>query len=680
MKKKMYNRVLIFMILLLQFIVLAMLTAQEKRSMNFTDVVSLKRVSSPRLSPDGKQLLFTMSEACWKENKHISHIYRIQTDGTGLVQMTNGKEGESGGWWSPDGQTIAFITKRGEKESQIFLLNNLGGEAIQFTEHQDDIHTMEWSPDSKKIYFMATDPKDKEEKKKEKEKDDAFLFEQDWKPRHLWTIDVKSKEEKRLTQGDFTIRSFTLSQDGSKIVYSRAPTLLYDDVLKAEVYLMNLSDASTKQITKNSIYETSIEISPDNQHILFVADTDEKLQEVYYQRTLFLVPAEGGTPELVLPNFAHEIYGATWSADKRQIYFTANMGVHVEIFSFGVEDKEIRQLTDGMHAFYGFDYLPQINQIAYQINTPYNPGRFWVAKMEPFEPVMVYDPYLEDLKPFKLANYEVVEWTGIDGHSVEGILIYPINFQKGKRYPLLAHTHGGPASSDKMWFDGYAHARAGRGYAILKPNYRGSTGYGNEVLRDMVGHYFHHAHGDVLTGVDYLIKKGIADPQQLGTLGWSAGGHMTNWLVTVTDRFKAASSGAGASNWISMYSQSDVRIYRTPWFLGDPWQADSPLDTYRANSPIFQIHKAKTPTLILVGENDKRVPMPQSVEMYRGLKANGVPTELVVFPRSGHGPRELRHRLYKMNKEFQWLEKYIRGLEFSFDEPPETKKQENEEE
>jgi len=174
----------------------------------------------------------------------------------------------------------------------------------------------------------------------------------------------------------------------------------------------------------------------------------------------------------------------------------------------------------------------------------------------------------------------------------------------------------------------------------------------------------------VITGVEFLVERGIADPERLGTLGWSAGGHMTNWLVTHTDMFKAASSGAGASNWISMYAQSDVRLYRTPWFLGDPWTEGAPLETYREHSPIFYVHQAKTPTLILCGQNDPRVPLPQSIEMYRGLKANGVSTELVIFPRSGHGPRELRHRLFRWNKEFQWLEKYIMDRDFEFEKPP----------
>jgi len=642
--------------------------------MTFVDVINLKRVSSPRLSPDGKQLLFTISSACWKENKSISHIWRINNDGANLIQMTNGKDGEKGGSWSPDGRYISFIAKR-NKESQIYLLNTSGGEAIEFSKHQGDINSYQWSPDSKKIYFIATEPLTKEEEKKKEEKDDAYIFENNYQHKHLWVVDITSKEEVRFTKGDFTVRSFDLSRDGSKIVYLAAPTPLYDDILKSEIWLMDLADSSKHRITDNMIAEGSIALSPDNSKILFTSDANEKFEN-YHQSTIFIVPASGGTPKLILPESKYEIYSTTWSADGKSIYFTANMGVHSEIFSLTIKNMKLKQLTDGEQAIYGFDHVPKINTIAYQVNTPHNPGIFWIADMKNFSPRLLYNPYPE-LKGYKLANYEAIQWKSIDGKMVEGILIYPVDYEKGKRYPLLAHTHGGPMGSDKFTFDGYAHARAGRGYAIFKPNYRGSTGYGNEVLRDMVGHYFLHAHEDVLTGVDYLIDKGIADADKLGAMGWSAGGHMTNWLVTYTDRFKAASSGAGSSNWISMYAQSDVRIYRTPWFLGDPWHEKSPLKTFRNHSPIFYVHKAKTPTLIMFGRNDNRVPLPQGVEMYRGLKANNVPTELVIFPRAGHSPIELRHKLYKMNKEFQWLEKFIMDREFKFDEPPE-KDDENE--
>lgn len=651
---------------------------QEKRPMNFVDVLNLKYIRGQALSPDGDQILFTQAKADWKKNKSIGHIYRINVDGSGMVQMTNGKDGESGGTWSPDGKTIAFVTKRGEKP-QIHFLNNSGGEAIEFSDHETGVGQFEWAPDGKTIYFLANDAKSKEEKKRDKIKDDAFLFERNWKHRHLWSIDVDSKEEKRLTDGDFTIRDFSISRDGKSIVSVRTPTPLYDDVLNAEIFLMDLSSGDMQQITSNKVYETNASLSPDETQILFVADANEAMDDHYFQSALFTVPASGGTPKYLLPDFTPEIYQAVWSKNGKEIYFTANMGVHVEIFSVQLKNGKVKQLTDGAHGIYGFDYVPQIDRMAYWVNSPHNPGRLMTSRIKSFAPKLVYNPYSECLKGFDLAKVESIQWKSVDGQTVEGVLIYPVGYEEGKRYPLLAHTHGGPMSSDKLTFDGYAQARAGRGYAILKINYRGSTGYGNDVLRDMVGHYFLHADDDVITGVKHLVDIGLADEDQLGTLGWSAGGHMTNWLITETDMFKGASSGAGASNWISMYAQSDVRIYRTPWFLGDPWHADSPLDTYREHSPIFRIHRAKTPTLVLVGENDRRVPMPQSVEIYRGLKANNVPTELVVFPRSGHGPRELQHRLYKMNVEFEWLEKYIRNKEFKYDRPPEDKEKDEKE-
>jgi dipeptidyl aminopeptidase/acylaminoacyl peptidase len=649
------------------------LWAQGKKPMTFIDTINLKRISDPRLSPDGKQILFTTTNADWEKNGTVSHIWRLNTDGTELVQMTNGKDGESGGAWSPDGKMISFVAKRND-ESQIFVLNNNGGEAIEFSAHKGGVLSHTWSPSGTKIYFTAKDPLNEEEEQKKKDEDDAFLFEMDEKNIHLWQIDIHTKEEKKLTDSNFSVIGFQGSRDGTKILYSAAPSPNYDDVLNAEIWLLDLADGSTKKITDNHIWEGSFSLSPDNSQILLVADTNEKF-EPYYQDTLFLVASSGGIPELLLPDFTYDISNAVWSADGKNIYFCANMGVHVEIFMLELSSKKVTQLTNGKHAIYGFEYIPKINTIAYLVNSPQNPGAFWTADMDNFDPRMIYDPYPE-LENYKMAEVEAVQWKSTDGQAVEGVLFYPVDYERGKRYPLLAHTHGGPQSSDKLTFDGYAHARAGRGYAILKPNYRGSTGYGNEVLRDMVGHYFLHADDDVLTGVDYCVEIGLADPDRLGTLGWSAGGHMTNWLITQTDKFKAASSGAGASNWISMYAQSDVRIYRTPWFLGDPWHADSPLKTYREYSPIFYVHQAKTPTLIMYGENDRRVPLPQGYEMYRGLKANGIPTELVIFPRAGHSPRELRHMLYKMNKEFQWLEKYIMGRDFEFEKPPERKDKE----
>jgi dipeptidyl aminopeptidase/acylaminoacyl peptidase len=274
---------------------------------------------------------------------------------------------------------------------------------------------------------------------------------------------------------------------------------------------------------------------------------------------------------------------------------------------------------------------------------------------------------------YRLPRQELITYEGRDGTAVEGLLFYPLDYQEGERYPLVVQTHGGPASSDQFGFGSswdYPHVLTAMGYMVFQPNYRGSTGYGDAFMRDMVGHYFNEAHRDVMAGVDYLISEGLVDGDRMAKMGWSAGGHMTNKIVTYTDRFKAAASGAGAANWVSMYAQSDVRIYRTPWFEGSPWEENAPIDTFWQNSPLADVAAVSTPTIFLVGQEDNRVPMPQSVEMYRGVKANDVPTHLYVAPREAHGWSELRHRLFKANVKIAWFERWVRDRTYNWVKAP----------
>jgi dipeptidyl aminopeptidase/acylaminoacyl peptidase len=290
----------------------------------------------------------------------------------------------------------------------------------------------------------------------------------------------------------------------------------------------------------------------------------------------------------------------------------------------------------------------------------------------------LYDDLAEE---YFLPRQEAVTWTGADGTEVEGLVYYPKDYQEGRRYPLAVQTHGGPAASDKFRYPGwgsYMQILTGRGWLVFRPNYRGSVGYGDEFLRDMVGHYFNQAHLDVMTGVDYLIEEGLADPDRMIKMGWSGGGHMTNKIITFTDRFKAAASGAGAANWVSMYGQTDIRIHRENWFGGSPWQKDAPFEKFWEHSALSEIWKVTTPTIVLVGQDDERVPATQSVELYRALKANGVDTHLYMAPREPHGWRELRHRLFKVNIELQWFERHALGQEYEWEEAPEVEEDEGE--
>ena len=265
------------------------------------------------------------------------------------------------------------------------------------------------------------------------------------------------------------------------------------------------------------------------------------------------------------------------------------------------------------------------------------------------------------VKGFALGAQEEITWKSKDGTMVGGVLVKPVGYQPGQRYPLIVAIHGGPASADVLGFNGGygSQVYAGAGYAVLRPNYRGSTNYGQKHRNDIVGNYFAPGYDDIMSGVDHLIAQGIADPDRMGALGWSAGGHWSNWILVQTNRFKAISSGAGTSNWISMFAQSDVQRNRQ-YYLGNRLPYDD-FDVYWNQSPLKYIKNAKTPTMIHVVEGDPRVPSPQSIELHMALKQLGVPTELFMYPGSTHGIPDPRNQLVKAVSEMAWMDYYVRG-------------------
>lgn len=639
----------------------------------------MHRDSSPpgsQLSPDGRQVAFLKDEADWKANRRRAHVYRINTDGTGLVQLTQSDGTEASPRWSPDGKTIAFVAKRGDTEAnQIYLLPNDGGEARQLSTHATPVSTISWAPDGTAIYFLAAEDKTAEEKQRDKVKDDVFGFDENFKQQHLWKVTVKDGVESRLTTGNFDVSDYDVSADGAKIVLLRAASPLLDDQELCEVWIMEADGTGAMQVTHNRVAETNASVSPDHSQILFVSDASPQL-EPYFNGNLFVVPVSGGPPRALMPDFPYDIRSASWSKDGRSIYFAANMGVHTELFETDVATGTPRQLTDGKHSVGAWRFVPSAGRHVLLINEPTRPAEIWTLATTPAAAptrvTHVYD-YLD--RDYRIPRQEAVRWKGADGVTVEGLLFYPLDYQEGKRYPLCVQTHGGPAASDQFQFWGtwgdYVQVLTARGWAVLKPNYRGSTGYGNAFLRDMIGHYFQNAHKDVLAGVDYLIAQGIADPDRLVKMGWSGGSIMTNFMIGYTTRFKAAASGAGASNWISMLAQSDVRLHRKLWF-GDksPWQKDAPLALYLEQSAISHVASAKTPTIFWSGERDLRDPTPQLVEMFRALTANGVPTHLYIAPREPHGWAELRHQLFKMNAEVEWFEKWANDRPYTWERAP----------
>ena len=341
----------------------------------------------------------------------------------------------------------------------------------------------------------------------------------------------------------------------------------------------------------------------------------------------------------------------------------ANMGVHDEIFSVDVRTGQAQQLTDGQHGMNFFSFVPSANKMSFQLDEPTRIGDAWTLPLDGGTPTRITGIYDTLTRDFSFPREERFTWKGADGTPLDGILFYPIDYQPGRRYPLIVQLHEGPQTSDKFGYGPgvifkYMPVLTGRGYMVFRPNYRGSAGYGSEFYRDIVGHYFNNMHLDVMTGVDALIKQGIVDPDRMALAGWSAGAHLVNKLITFTNRFKAASSGAGVANWISMMAETDALTRRTFYFRGNPWQKDAPIDELWNQSPIKDVSKVKTPTIFFAGDKDTRVPMPQALEMYRGLEANGVPTRLVIGPGEDHDwtAGSLRNQLAKATTELAWFE------------------------
>lgn len=643
--------------------------AQERRPLGVVDMIQLPALQDPQLSPDGTHILFVMDAPDWKANRRVGHIHRINADGTGQVQLTYGERGESSPRWSPDGRHIAFLARRGDDtHTQLYVLDAAGGEARRVMDHPTAPGDLTWAPDSRLIFFTAANAPTAVAKEKQRLQDDVFAFEEtNYEQEHLFVVDLDGTTT-RLTFGDFSVTDYTLSPGGSRVAMTRAPSPLLEHMRFSEVWVMDANGGNARQLTTNQVNESEPLVSPDGTQVLFTADANGRF-EPYYNDKLFIVPIGGGPARVLLPEARFQVTGAQWSADGTSVLFVANHGVHAQLMRVDLATSVVTALTKGDHTVGAWRMQPRTGTHVFTVNTPTRPAEVYLlAPGAAMRRVTNVFAFVE--AQFAVARQEKLTWKGQDGQDVEGLLYYPVNHRPGQRYPLLVFTHGGPAASDTFGFAPEAQVYAGKGYAVLRPNYRGSTGYGDAFLRDMVNGYFKQAHLDVLAGADAVIAMGLADPDRLLKKGWSAGGHMTNKLVTFTTRFKAASSGAGAANWISMYAQSDHRAFRTPWFGGTPWQVNAPIDLYWEHSPLRYAANVKTPTLFLVGQDDPRVPMPQSVEMYRALKYNGVPTRLWVAPREGHGWSELRHVLFRVQVELEWFQKWLSSADYAWESAP----------
>ena len=643
-------------------------STQGKRPMGLVDLLNIPRIGDPQLAPDGRAITFMLSTADWPANRRVAHLWRVNTDGTGLRRLSTEPGPPPSARWSPDGLSIAYLSG-----GSVFVMPANGGTARQVSK-RTGVSDIAWHPGGASIYFLATDPPGAAEREKLRLRGDIVVLDET-RPRHLWKMAAAGGAETRVTSGPDYIYAYKIAAAGDRIIISRRPSRLPADSDKMELWNIAADGSAPIQLTRNSVPEEDGELAPDGSQVLFIARADHRL-DPYYNANVFLVSAKGGSVRALMPDFQYEVMRAGWAADSKSIWMVVNTGVRIDLFQVDLAAKKPRQITKGDHALVPQSWTTGAGRHVFMIDDPTRIGEIWTltdGDSSPTRVTGIYD-YLE--RDFALPRQERVEWKGVDGTRIEGVLTYPVDYKAGTRYPLVVHLHGGPEASDRFgWgsiFFYYQPALAGRGYAILRPNYRGSSGYGNDFYREPVNGYFKNSHHDVLAGVDRVVAMGIADPDRLAVTGWSAGGHLVNKLITFTSRFKAAASGAGVANWISLYGTSDNRYDRDIWFGGTLWQKNAPVELYWEHSPLKYVTAARTPTIFFSGENDTRVPTSQAIEMSRALKAQGVPTDLYIAPNEGHDWVQPVHQLNKMNAEIDWIERYVRQTPYMWEPVPAT--------
>lgn len=651
--------------------------AGNPRVMSPVDMVELPRLTAPVLSPDGEKLLYLRSEVDWSENRVVRR-YRLLDLAAGeslpLFEPEDARESYSPGVWAPDGSGfITLLEREDDDHRQAYFYSLAEGALTRLTNHNEDVGDIVWAPDGRSFYFTAERPRSDDEDR---------LLDGDWiieayetrRPEDVWRQVVGMEEAAPVIVRDGYVRSFDLSADGSAIIYLEAPGGLIDDRHAGDLWRYDIAADAHERLTNNDYHEANARLSPDNERFAFMAIVNAE-GDFYYEDNLFVQAVGEDAPRLLFPDTPMEVLDYAWDAAGEGLYVLGNIGVRTELFHYDLAGEALRRLTEGDHVLAGWSYDPGLDAHAALVRSAADPGEVHIMRdlAEGFRKAT--DEYAALRSDFLLPRQEAVQWRGRDNAEIEGLLVYPVGHKKGDRFPLVTITHGGPRSSSQFgsWnMSRYIPVLTGYGYGVLLPNHRGGTGYGDAFMRDMVSGYFTSAHHDTLAGIDHLIEIGLADPDRLVKMGWSAGGHMTNKLITMTDRFKAASSGAGASDWASMYGESDVRHTRTPLFGGAPWEKDAPLDVFRDQSMLQDAWRVTTPTLFMVGESDVRVPPTQSIMMYRGVKAAGAETALYIADDQPHNFRLPSFQLFKINKELEWYARHALGVAYDPALPPEA--------
>ncbi len=640
------------------------------------DMLKYRLVSDVRVSPDGARVAWVVRESVLEPEKseYRTQIWLADSNGRRSWQATFGDTSASRPRWSPDGAWLAFLSKRGGKTVNVWRLPLSGGEAERLTDAPDDVTQAAWSPDGKWMAYVAADGPDPERERREKEKDDARVVDGDDRPGRLWLIqtaqDASGKREgRKLLSTGFSVGgapgpgeddAIDWSPDGKTIAIAHTPRPVADAWPASDISLVDAATGAMRPFAATGASETSPRFSPDGRWLAYLATDDPPRWA--HRLNIRLAPLDGGPARTLPPSFDESPELAGWSADSRTIWFSESRGVSDVVYAQDVGSGAIRAATGNGAVANGASVNARGTWIGFVRQTATDPSEAWASALSPFAPVRVSDANAG--RPgHPIGQTRVIDWTGDLGQRIEGLLTLPVGYVPGRRYPLLLVIHGGPAGVFKLTYAAapspYPTAVfAAEGYAVLRANPRGSSGYGTPFRRANENDWGGGDYRDLMAGVDAVVAMGIADPDRLGVLGWSYGGFMTSWIITQTDRFHAASIGAPVTDLVSFTGTADIPSFLPSYFGGEFWEPGL-LEVYRTHSPMAHVGNASTPSIIQHGESDVRVPISQGYELYNALKRQGVPVTMVTYPRQPHGVREPRLVLDLAERNLAWMARWL---------------------
>ena len=627
-------------------------------------------VQGVAISPDGSLVAYGIREPLMEGEKseYLTHLWVAAADGSWQRQFTRGDRSAGSPAFSPDGRWLTFTTSR-SGGNQVWRIAVDGGEAEQVTSVEGGVSNYAFSPDGTRIAFLMQDPESAEVRAARREKRDAQIVDTQFRYAHLYVAPVQAdaegkREPVRLTAGDFHVGGYHWSPDGRSIVFAHQPDPRINTArLSASISVVATTAGSPiRPLVASGGVHTSPRFSPDGRLVAFISTGPQP--EPIGLGDIYVVEASGGTPRKLADTPDRSASLVTWSADGREIYFTEAVRTQRHLLALPVAGGPPRRVTQGNGVFGGFALSANQAQVAFTWENPETPADVHVSPMGRFAMRKLTDLHAAVPRP-RMGRTEVLTWTSPDGKfEIDGLLTYPVDYQPGRQYPLMLNVHGGPAGVFSEGFTGggsiyMIQVFAQQGYAVLRPNPRGSIGYGKEFRYANFRDWGYGDMDDLMGGVDRVIQMGVAHPDSLVLSGWSYGGYMTSFAVTRTDRFKAASMGAGLPNLISMTMTTDIPDYLVG-HMGEEFWND--IETYEKHSAMYRIANVTTPTQVIHGERDLRVPFTQGQEFYTALRRRGIPTELMALPRTAHSPSEPKLMMQVTPRMLHWFDQHLRKV------------------